>query len=111
MTVENQQTARQGWVRESSFGVWFLSTDTWINRVLKTAVDDLEMLMIDKLDSYPVILDVGCGHGHSLLMLDQRCRHISEQGLAVAGRAIELSMPVTVTHVASLYRVLQRICA
>ncbi len=72
MTVENQQTARQDWVKESSFGVWFLSTDTWVNRVLKIAMDDLETLMIDKLDSYPVILDVGCGPGHSLLMLDQR---------------------------------------
>jgi len=72
MTVENQQTARQGWVKESSFGVWFLNTDTWINRVLKIAMDDLETLMTDKLDSYPVILDVGCGHGHSLVMLDQR---------------------------------------
>ena len=72
MTVENQKTTRQDWVKESSFGVWFLSTDTWINRVLKIALDDLETLMIDKLDSYPVILDVGCGPGHSLLMLDQR---------------------------------------
>jgi len=35
-------------------------------------MDDLETLMIDKLDSYPIILDVGCGPGHSLLMLDQR---------------------------------------
>ena len=72
MTVKNQQTARQGWVKESSFGVWFLSTDTWVNSVLKIAMDDLETLMIDKLDSYPIILDVGFGHGHSLLMLDQR---------------------------------------
>ena len=72
MTVENQKTTRQDWVKESSFGVWFLSTDIWINRVLKIALDDLETLMIDKLDSYPVILDVGCGPGHSLLMLDQR---------------------------------------
>ena len=72
MTNDNQQTTRQSWVRESSFGVWFLSTDTWINRVLRIAMDDLEMLMVDRLDSYPVILDVGCGHGHSLPMLEQR---------------------------------------
>ena len=63
MTVEKQQTARRGWVKETSFGVWFLSTDTWVNRVLKIAMDDLEALMIEKLDSYPTILDVGCGFG------------------------------------------------
>ncbi len=72
MRVESQKATCQDWVKESSFGVWFLSTDTWINRVLKIAMDDLETLMIDKLDSYPIILDVGCGPGHSLPMLDQR---------------------------------------
>jgi len=61
-------------VKETRFGEWFLNTDTWVNRVLKLALDDLEQLLIPRLDDYPTILDVGVGHGHSLLMLDERFR-------------------------------------
>ena len=74
MMLEDKQSARQSWVKETDFGDWFLTTDTWINRVLKIALDDLESLMMPRLDRYPTILDVGSGHGHSLLMLDQRFR-------------------------------------
>ena len=42
--------------------------------MLKIALDDLESLMMPKSDLYPTILDIGSGHGHSLLMLDQRFR-------------------------------------
>ncbi len=60
------------WVKESSFGIWFLSTDTWVKHVLTKALGDLESLINNRKQCYPVILDVGCGHGHSLRMLDQR---------------------------------------
>jgi len=91
MTVENQQTTRQDWVRETSFGKWFLGTDTWVNQVLKIALDNLESLMTEKLDRYPTILDVGCGHGHSLLMLDQRFRPEKIIGLDVDPKISERS--------------------
>lgn len=91
MSNENQHATRRSWVKESSFGVWFLSTDTWINRVLGTALDDLEMLMVDRLDSYPVILDIGCGHGHSLPMLDQRFNPEKLIGLDVDPKVSTLS--------------------
>ena len=94
MRVESQKATCQDWVKESSFGVWFLSTDTWINRVLKIAMDDLETLMIDKLDSYPVILDVGCGPGHSLLMLDQRFHPEKIIGLDVDPNVSERSAKI-----------------
>lgn len=60
------------WIKESAFGIWFLGTDVWVKHVLTKALDDLEPLINDRKQSYPVILDVGCGHGHSLWMLDQR---------------------------------------
>lgn len=63
-----------GWVRESAFGVWFLDTWMWIGHVLGPSVRHLETLMAPKRDRYPAILDVGCGHGHSLLQLDRRFR-------------------------------------
>ncbi|MGR9116833.1 MAG: class I SAM-dependent methyltransferase [Gammaproteobacteria bacterium] len=59
------------WVKESAFGIWFLNTDTWLNRVLKKAIDDLETLLPDRDSSYPSILDVGCGRGKSFQLLEQ----------------------------------------
>ena len=60
------------WVSESAFGVWFLNTRIWIYHVLKLSLDALEPLIKTRADRYPVILDAGCGYGHSLPMLDQR---------------------------------------
>jgi SAM-dependent methyltransferase len=60
------------WVRESAFGVWFLNSWMWIEHVLNFSLDGLEKLMDPKLDRYPAILDVGCGHGNSLVELDRR---------------------------------------
>lgn len=60
------------WVPESTFGKWFLNTKTWVERVIKIALDDLTPLM-DKHDRhYPIILDVGVGFGKSLSQLDAR---------------------------------------
>ena len=89
MMIEDQRLTRQEWVRESSFGSWFLNTDTWVNRVLKIAMDDLESLMTTKLDRYPTILDVGFGRGHSLLMLDQRFHPEKIIGLEIDPMALE----------------------
>lgn len=91
MITENKQMARQDWVKESRFGDWFTTTDTWINRVLKIALDDLESLMTSKLDRYPTILDIGYGNGHSLLMLDQRFHPDKLIGLDISPEASELA--------------------
>ena len=64
----------EGWVRESAFGIWFLNSWMWIGHVLGPSLYNLEILMDPKRDRYPAILDVGCGHGHSLLQLDRRFR-------------------------------------
>jgi ubiquinone/menaquinone biosynthesis C-methylase UbiE len=61
--------ARAGFVPESRFGVWFLNTRTWCDRVLKVAIADLRCLMQHPNANYPVVLDVGCGHGRSLPLL------------------------------------------
>ncbi len=46
----------------------------WIGHVLGPSLYTLEALMDPKRDRYPAILDVGCGHGHSLVQLDRRFR-------------------------------------
>ncbi|MGA3002573.1 MAG: methyltransferase domain-containing protein [Acetobacteraceae bacterium] len=56
-------------VPETRFGLWFLNTQTWSDRVLKVALDDLRRMMEHPEAHYPVVLDVGCGHGRSLPLL------------------------------------------
>jgi SAM-dependent methyltransferase len=70
---------RDGWrselyVPESRFGVWFLGTDIWTKYVLKCAIEDLDRLIENRRESYPVIVDVGCGFGRSFKMLNDRFR-------------------------------------
>ena len=59
-------------VPESSFGKWFLRSDTWTNQVLEVAIKDLCRLLNETNPRYPVIADVGCGFGNSLKKLDAR---------------------------------------
>lgn len=59
------------YVPETRFGVWFLNTMTWNVHVLQRALDDLQRLMPPGA-RYPLVLDVGCGHGHSLPQLAAR---------------------------------------
>lgn len=59
------------WVKESFFGIWFLGTYTWVRSVLRCAINDMVRLMPNRKESYPTILDIGFGHGHSLWMLEE----------------------------------------
>jgi ubiquinone/menaquinone biosynthesis C-methylase UbiE len=61
-------------VPESTFGKWFLRSDTWINQVLEVALKDLCRLLDQENSHYPVIVDVGCGYGNSLKKLNVRFR-------------------------------------
>ncbi len=56
-------------VPESRFGVWFLGTNIWKTHVIDFAINDLNKLIKDRKQAYPVILDVGCGSGLSLARL------------------------------------------
>lgn len=57
-------------VPETEFGKWFLKTDTWTVHVLDRALKDLNRLIPDQKNAYPVVLDVGCGWGRSLKKLN-----------------------------------------
>ena len=73
----------RSWVRESTFGTWFLGTSIWTNHVLRVALDDLERLIIPRRDRYLFILDVGCGRGQALPMLEGRFKPDTLVGLDV----------------------------
>jgi SAM-dependent methyltransferase len=60
------------YVAESHFGLWFLGTETWVEHVLTRAICDLERLIPDRRDSYPVVADFGCGYGRSFKLLHER---------------------------------------
>jgi ubiquinone/menaquinone biosynthesis C-methylase UbiE len=59
-------------VPDSRFGTWFLGTETWAVHVVTRAITDLERLIKDRKQYYPVALDVGCGWGRSFSLLRDR---------------------------------------
>jgi ubiquinone/menaquinone biosynthesis C-methylase UbiE len=75
-------------VPESRFGIWFLNTQTWLDHVLKVAIADLKRLMPRPAAHYPVLLDVGCGHGHALPLLMEAFRPERLLGLDYEGKVL-----------------------
>lgn len=59
-------------VPETHFGRWFLNTTIWAQYVLEPAIKELERLIPERRDSYPIIVDIGCGSGRSFKMLFDR---------------------------------------
>lgn len=60
-------------VPETRFGIWFLSSKTWLKHVLEVAVADLVRLLgSEERQRYDVVLDVGCGQGKSFSLLWRR---------------------------------------
>lgn len=66
---------------ESRFGVWFLGTNIWAQYVLKCATEDLDRLIENRRLSYPIVLDFGCGFGHSFRLLNERFKPIKIVGI------------------------------
>jgi ubiquinone/menaquinone biosynthesis C-methylase UbiE len=72
MTAPIAFTPDEPHVPETAFGKWFLKTNTWTVHVLDRALNDLERLIPERKASYPVVADVGCGWGRSLIKLNER---------------------------------------
>lgn len=93
-SAAGEASRSESYVPESRFGVWFLGTDIWANYVLKCAIEDLDRLIENRRESYPVIVDVGCGFGRSFKMLNDRFRPIRMVGIdldsnMIAGASLE----------------------
>ncbi|MBI3899230.1 MAG: class I SAM-dependent methyltransferase [Gammaproteobacteria bacterium] len=63
---------KTAFVPETRIGFWFLGTQTWVLKVLRVALADLDRLFPERRPSYPVVLDVGCGQGKSFRLLHDR---------------------------------------
>lgn len=57
------------WVRETAFGTWFLGTRVWRFQVVREALLDLQRLLPPRT-RYGAVLDLGCGSGRALRLLD-----------------------------------------
>lgn len=66
------------WVRETAFGRWFLGTETWVNYVLRPAIDHLVGLLGDRCPTAGHILDLGCGEGQSIPLI---CRSLEPKSV------------------------------
>ncbi len=64
----------QSWVRESRFGRWFLSSQTWERYVLRVAIDDFSRLLTRHSPTFTRILDAGCGSGKAFPIIDAQWR-------------------------------------
>ena len=61
-----------GWVRDTRFGRWLVTTDVWARFVVRQAFRELFALLGRRRRRYETILDVGCGGGAALPLLDRR---------------------------------------
>jgi ubiquinone/menaquinone biosynthesis C-methylase UbiE len=61
-------------IEETRFGNWFINTYVWKKHVIGRALTLLQPMMPPGVSRYPLILDVGCGFGHSFAQLHERFR-------------------------------------
>ncbi len=78
-------------VPETAFGKWFLQTNTWTVHVLDRAMNDLDRLIPERKDSYPVVADLGCGWGRSLQKLHERYAPERLIGIDIDPKMLETS--------------------
>lgn len=81
--IEHPLAPRTEWVRETRIGTWFLSTPTWLDHVLKVALRDLVPMMPARQEPFSTVLDLGCGHGRALPLLEERFRPARLVGIDV----------------------------
>lgn len=59
------------WVPDTRLGAWLLSTRAWRRHVIQTALADLLRLLGERPRGCATVLDVGCGSGGALPLLDR----------------------------------------
>lgn len=86
----SEKTRPLKFVPETQFGIWFLSTDTWVKFVLEAAIKDLLHLMgSSRPNNVEVLLDVGCGQGKSLKLLKHAFNPQTLIGIDVVPQILE----------------------
>ncbi len=91
MTIITNSQTDDYHVQESIFGRWFLRSRIWTEQVIERALQDLDPLIIDRKECYPVVVDVGCGYGGSLNKLQVRFSPMRLYGLDIDPAMIKAS--------------------
>ncbi|MDR7088792.1 class I SAM-dependent methyltransferase [Cellvibrio fibrivorans] len=94
------------WVRETRFGRWFLSTQTWYRYVLSQAVIDFKTLLGERVPTQGHILDAGCGQGLAFGLLEQHFQPATITGIDIdaeqvkkaVSAASQLTTPALAVH-------------
>jgi ubiquinone/menaquinone biosynthesis C-methylase UbiE len=60
-----------GWIRDTRFGDWLVTSDVWADHVVRLSLAQLLDLLGGLSGSYATILDVGCGGGKALPILEE----------------------------------------
>lgn len=94
-------------IPESNFGLWFLSTGTWVRYVVSVAVYEFSMLLKQSPSYTPKnILDIGCGQGSAFKLIEQTWQPNTITGIDIDPRVInkaqkaslECRTPIRVEH-------------
>jgi len=94
------------WVRETRFGRWFLSTQTWYRYVLSQAIIDFKALLGERLPVQARILDAGCGQGLAFGLLEQHFQPAAITGIDIDAEQVkkavnaanQLATPTSAVH-------------
>lgn len=85
----NPEQDKKEWVPETSFGKWFLSTNTWYRYVLKEAIQNLRAMLGSNCPENSQLLEVGCGQGTSIPLLDKYFKPESIHAVDIDSVALE----------------------
>jgi SAM-dependent methyltransferase len=69
--LENHASLAGTWIPDTRLGSWLLTTDAWRKHVIQVALLELIHLLRRRPQTYRSILDVGCGAGGALPLLDR----------------------------------------
>lgn len=82
------------WVRETRFGRWFLSTQTWYRYVLSQAIIDFKTLLGERLPAQAHVLDAGCGQGLAFGLLEQHFQPAAITGIDIDAEQVKKAVNV-----------------
>lgn len=94
MNFSANTMAGDGWVHETRFGVWFQGTAWWYRFVLADALKDLVRLL-GPHDRFTRILDIGCGIGSALPLLETHFGPQELLGMDIDPNLVAASAKVT----------------